>query len=330
MTHLIERLPVLVLHPHSRCNCRCLMCDIWKDPGTREITAGQLASHLAGLRSLHVQWVVFSGGEPLMHADLFRLASLLSDEGMRTTLLTTGLLLARNARWVAETISDVIVSLDGPPGLHDGIRRVPGAFEQLAEGVRALRRLRPNYPVAARATVQRANFRALRATVAAARELALDSISFLAADVTSSAFNRPDGWPPERQMTVALGEHDIDALGAEIAALVAEEAGRGFVLEPPEKLARIANHFKAHLGLAPAVAPRCNAPWVSAVIESDGQVRPCFFHPGFGNWGSTSLAEILNGPQALAFRQSLHVAENPVCKRCVCALHRADGPQALT
>src|SRR5580658_8413997 len=28
--HVIRELPVLVILPHSRCNCRCVMCDIWQ------------------------------------------------------------------------------------------------------------------------------------------------------------------------------------------------------------------------------------------------------------------------------------------------------------
>ena len=312
---------MLVLYPHSRCNCRCVMCDIWKETEAREITAEQLAAHLNDLRALRVERVVFSGGEPLMHSDLFRLAGLLSETGIRTTLLTTGLLLSRNARRVAEAISEVIVSLDGPAAVHDEIRRVPRAFEQLAEGVRALRCSRPDYPIAARSTIQRANFRMLRATVQTARDLALDSISFLAADVTSTAFNRPFGWPQERQTTVALDAEDILALEEEIEALIREESGRGFVLESPEKLARIVTHFRAHLGLTPPVAPRCNAPWVSAVIESNGQVRPCFFHPPIGNWTSSTLAEAINHPTAIEFRRTLNVREDPICRRCVCSLH---------
>ena len=30
-THRISALPVVILMPHSACNCRCVMCDIWKD-----------------------------------------------------------------------------------------------------------------------------------------------------------------------------------------------------------------------------------------------------------------------------------------------------------
>ena len=28
--HRIYSMPIVILMPHSRCNCRCVMCDIWK------------------------------------------------------------------------------------------------------------------------------------------------------------------------------------------------------------------------------------------------------------------------------------------------------------
>ena len=78
-------------------------------------------------------------------------------------------------------------------------------------------------------------------------------------------------------------------------------------MESPAKLRRIVQHFRAHLGQAEHVAPRCNAPWVSAVIEASGDVRPCFFHPVLGNLHSQTLPEILNSPEALQFRSNLDV-----------------------
>jgi radical SAM protein with 4Fe4S-binding SPASM domain len=86
-------------------------------------------------------------------------------------------------------------------------------------------------------------------------------------------------------------------------------------------LRRIVHHFRAHLGLAEHVAPRCNAPWVSAVVEASGDVRPCFFHPAIGNTHQGTLQEIVNGPAAFRFRAALDVATNPVCRSCVCSLH---------
>ncbi|HYL35558.1 MAG TPA: radical SAM protein [Bryobacteraceae bacterium] len=315
----IEQLPILILYPHSRCNCRCVMCDIWKTDQAEEISAAELERHSADLELLKTRWVVFSGGEPLMHSDLFRLAATLRRRRIRTTLLSTGLLLERYAQRIVENLDDVIVSLDGPPEIHDRIRRTPRAYDLLAAGVAALKDRDPRFPVAARSTVQRLNHAHLCRTVAAAKKLGLESISFLAADVTSTAFNRTQVWPPERQNEVALAQDEIPALESQIEALI--RAHDPFVLETPEKLHRIVRHFQAHLGLEEFRAPRCNAPWVSAVVESDGTVRPCFFHPPIGNARCTSLAEVLNGAPAREFRARLDVAQDPTCRRCVCSLY---------
>jgi MoaA/NifB/PqqE/SkfB family radical SAM enzyme len=316
---VLTRLPILILYPHNRCNCRCVMCDIWKIASVQEITGEELEGHARDLEALGTEWVVFSGGEPLMHSDLFRLARRLRRAGMRATLLTTGLLLQRHAAAVVESLDDVIVSLDGPPEVHDRIRRVPRAFELLAAGVRALHARDPRFPVAARCTVQRANFDRLCDAAAAARDLGLQSISFLAADLTSSAFNRTGGWPAERAAEIALEPHQIKSLERELDLLA--QQGDGFVREDAAKLRRIARHFAAHLGLVQPEAPRCNAPWVSAVLESDGTVRPCFFHRVIGNARERPLRDVLNSEEAVSFRRDLDVAEDPTCRRCVCSLY---------
>ncbi len=321
MSPILESVPVVILYPHSRCNCRCVMCDIWKDSTASEISEAELARHLSDFERLSVKWIVLSGGEPLMHSDLFRLCAPLKKRNIRITLLSTGLLLERNAAAIVDSMDDIIVSLDGPPELHDRIRRVGGAFALLERGVAAIHRLQPNFAISARSTVQRQNYMCLRRTATAAKRIGLDSISFLAADVTSEAFNRINGWDLAKQNEVALQESDIELLEAEITHLIAEWGDTGFVRESPEKLWRIALHYRAHLNLSPAIAPQCNAPWVSAVIESDGNLRPCFFHKSIGNLQGSSFAEALNGPEAQHFRLNLDVATNPVCKRCVCSLN---------
>jgi MoaA/NifB/PqqE/SkfB family radical SAM enzyme len=305
------------------------MCDIWKIRDSKEITPADLEPHMNSFRELGVRWAVFTGGEPQLNPRLFTLARLLRSEGIRTTLLTAGLLLGDQAHEVAAMMDDVIVSLDGPPAVHNDIRRVPHAFERLAAGVRALRQLRPDMVVCARCTVQKENHQLLRATSTAAKEIGLNSISFLAADLTSSAFNRPQGWAIERQERVALTLHEVEALAEEIECLISKQQNdleSGFVVETPAKLRRIVSHFRAQLGEAQHVAPRCNAPWVSAVIEASGDVRPCFFHPAIGNIHEGTLREIVNGTAALRFRSTLDIATNPVCRSCVCSLHIAREP----
>ena len=219
---------------------------------------------------------------------------------------------------IVESMDDVIVSLDGPREIHDEIRRVPGAFDRLVEGVAAIHRASPECPVSGRSTVQAGNAPHLRGTVEAARWVGLRSISFLAADLDSTAFDRPLAWPDSRKAALAP---DLSALEREIECLIAEYPADGFVLEAPQKLRRILSHFRACHGLESHTAPRCNAPWVSAVWEASGDVRPCFFHPAIGNTANGTLAQIVNGAEAAAFRERLNVADNAVCRRCVCSLY---------
>jgi len=323
MNHRITSLPILVIFPHNRCNCRCVMCDIWRIRQVREITPRDLEPHLTSLRELNVKWIVFSGGEPLMHSDISSLSRVCRAEGVRVTLLTAGLTLEKRADIVAASIDDLIVSIDGPPDIHDKIRGVPGAYRRLQRGIEALRQLRAEMPIHGRCTIQKGNFGELRNTVHAARALNLNSISFLAVDTTSNAFNRPGGWSPGHQATIALNTAEVAVLESEIEALISEyenEIESGFVVENAEKLRRIPLRFRSRLGQIPAMAPRCNAPWVSAVVESDGTVRPCFFHRPIGNIHEHPLADVVNSDEALNFRRNLDISRDPVCRNCVCSL----------
>lgn len=324
-SHRIHTLPVVVLMPHSRCNCRCVMCDIWKGNRDRqELGRDDLAPHLESFRRLRVRWVVLSGGEALMHPNLWTLCELLAELGVKITLLSTGLLLRRHAPEVVRWCDEVIVSLDGSREVHDAIRRIPRAFDQLADGVAALREAQGDYRVTGRCVLQRDNFRDLPNIVDAARDAGLDRISFLAADVASEAFNRPGGWDDERAGEVALSPGEAADFERRVERLIAERTAdfdSGFIAESPDKLRRIARYFRALHGDGELPKTVCNAPWVSAVIEADGAVRPCFFHPAQGNLSQGPLEEILNAPEAVAFRRGLDVERDPICRRCVCTLH---------
>jgi MoaA/NifB/PqqE/SkfB family radical SAM enzyme len=325
MNATLSSMPILILYPHRSCNCRCVMCDIWKDRSADEISLGDLQRHMDDIRQLNVRWVVLSGGEPLMHSDLFRLTALIRSAGIRVTILSTGLLLEQHAKNIVENVSDLVISLDGPPAVHDQVRRVPGAFHRVAAGIAAVHRLDSQFPVSARSTIQRLNYRYVRETARAAHNLGCRSISFLAADVSSQAFNRLTPLNVLGQSKIALDRDEISELQREFSGLIADWAGTKFVVENESKLNRIVRHFSVQLGLDEPVAPRCNAPWVSAVVESDGTVRPCFFQNPIGKIGEDgSLLRVLNGSAATRFRSSLDVPNNTICKRCVCSLNLSE------
>jgi MoaA/NifB/PqqE/SkfB family radical SAM enzyme len=300
------------------------MCDIWKRRDGREYHAADLERHRESIRTLGVQHVVLTGGEPLLNRELDAICAFFRDLGLRITLLTTGLLLQKKADIVATGCDDIIISIDGPPDVHDRIRRVPGAFRAIQKGVSEVRTHRPGIPISCRTTVQKLNHTQLCATVSAVKSMGLDSISFLAADISSGAFNREERWPPERQGEIALSRAEVIALEEEIELLIQthqEDIEKGFITEGNAKLRRIGTRFRERIDGAPPKAPLCNAPWTSAVIEVDGSVRPCFFHPSIGNAHQLTLDEAINTENALSFRSRLKIASNPTCQRCVCSLN---------
>ena len=325
LTHRLFELPILVLMPHSRCNCRCVMCDIWKaNQEKKEISIELLEKHVVSFRELGVTRVTLSGGEALMHSNLWRFCEVLKTGNVKISLLSTGITLKNHASEVVNHCDDVIVSLDGSPDTHNRIRNIPGAFEKLEEGVRAIKELDPGFRTTGRTVLQKQNFSDFAAIIRTAQQLGLDQISFLAADVSSEAFNRANPWNDEKVSEVALSKEEIDELEGIMKISFVEFKGefkRKFIAESEEKLMDICLYYRALYGKTRFPKKKCNAPWVSAVIESNGDVRPCFFHKSYGNIHESSFEEVLNSGAAISFRKNLDIKNNEICQRCVCSLN---------
>ena len=265
-----------------------------------------------------------SGGEALMHPDFFKLCEIIKARKISITVLSTGLLLKKYAKEIIALTNEVIVSLDGSREVHDKIRNIPNAFDILKEGVQELKRLNKNYRVTARCVIQRANFKDLPHIVEAAREMGLNQISFLNADVSTDAFNRPELWGEEKVDEVRLSLEELERFKETIESLIqtnTRDFRSGFIAESPDKIRRFYNYYAAFHGLSNFPKINCNAPWVSAVIEPDGSVRPCFFHAKIGNIKDASLSNIINSEESISFRKNLNVKTNPVCEKCVCSLN---------
>lgn len=311
--------------PHSRCNCRCVMCDIWKgNNNVKQLEESDIEKLLASLHKLNTKMVVMSGGEALMHPNFFRLCEIIKSRKIKITLLSTGLLLKKYANEIIAKTDEVIVSLDGSKEVHDKIRNIPNAFDKLKEGVQELKRLDQNFKVTARCVIQKENFIDFPNIVDAAKEIGLDQISFLTADVTTDAFNRPELWDDQKAGEVKLSRNEISNFKDIIESLISTHSNdfkTNFIAESPDKIRRFYHYYAAYYGASKFPEMKCNAPWVSAVIEADGSVRPCFFHHVIGDVRENSLAEIINSEKSISFRKNLDVSTNPICEKCVCYLN---------
>jgi MoaA/NifB/PqqE/SkfB family radical SAM enzyme len=320
MTNRTFILPLVVFYPTSRCNSRCISCDWWRSSGQDDLTLAEIEGLAGALPALGTRWVLLSGGEPLLRQEIFDIASLFQAQGARLWLLTSGLYLNKYAPQVARYFSRVTISLDASSApLYRAIRGVD-ALTTIEAGVQRLKQLAPDLPITARATLHRANYQELPRIADKARAMQLDGVSFLAADVSSTAFGRqsPPGQPD--QLLLSLEQvADFRSVVEETVATHQGDFASGFIAEQPAKLRRLPQYYAAMQGEQVFPPMACNAPWVSVVIEANGTVRPCFFHLALGNVRYKPLIEIIR-EDLPAFRKQLAVATNPVCQRCVCSL----------
>lgn len=324
-THRISALPIVILMPHSACNCRCVMCDIWKDnKNLKQLTGDDIKGLLSSLKQLGTQQVLMSGGEALLNTNFFELCRILKTIGVKVTLLTTGLSIKNNADQLLKWVDDLIVSLDGDEALHDAIRNIPNAFRKLKEGVEHIKKLNPAYRITGRTVIHRLNYRNWPAIITESKKMGLDQVSFLPADVSSHAFNRQQAWTEPKQDEILIPAHELPELNSVINLLLTDyedEFNCGFITESRSKIRDIYYYYAAFYGLNAFPFKKCNAPWVSTVVEADGAVRPCFFMDTMGNIRDTSLDHILNNKEAIEFRKSLNTSTNPTCVKCVCSLN---------
>jgi MoaA/NifB/PqqE/SkfB family radical SAM enzyme len=300
------------------------MCDIWKgNANTKQLTEQDVAALLSSLKKLGTQRVVMSGGEALLNPNLFKLCALLKKENIKITLLSSGIALKNFAEQIVAHIDDVIISLDGNEIIHNQIRNIPTAFTKLAEGVASLKVLNKNFRITARTVVQKINFFALNDIVTTAQSLGLQQISFLPVDVSTTAFNRPDLLTEDQQRGIAVCRNELPELKIVIQKLIKEQADKigNFIAEDAAKLMNIYFYYAALHGLNAFPYKKCNAPWVSAVVEADGTVRPCFFHEAYGNIHKQSFNEIINSANAVNFRKNLNIERSITCMQCVCSLN---------
>lgn len=324
-THIISVLPIAILMPHSACNCRCVMCDIWKgNQNLKQLTEADIQGLLGTLKKLGTKQVLMSGGEALLSPNFFRFCEILKKENMKISLLSTGLTLKKNAELLVKWVDDIIVSLDGDEETHDRIRNIPGAFQKMAEGIREIKMLKPGFKITGRTVIHRLNYAIWPKLIDSAKELGLNQLSFLPADVSSHAFNRQQAWDEPRQHEILLEEKELNKLKSIVGNLFVafkNEFDTKFIAESRDKVRNIYFYYAAFYGRNDFPYKKCNAPWVSTVIEADGTVRPCFFHDPYGNIKTASLDKIINSQSAIDFRKHLDMAKNETCVRCVCFLN---------
>ena len=135
--------PVVIWNLIRRCNLTCKHCyttsaDI-DFPG--ELTTPEIYTVMDDLKQFKVPVLILSGGEPLLHPDIFDISRRARDMGFYVALSSNGTLITPDN--IAEIASIgyqyIGVSLDGLEIAHDKFRQKQGSFAASLAGIRLLR-----------------------------------------------------------------------------------------------------------------------------------------------------------------------------------------------
>jgi len=136
--------PLLVIWNFtSMCNLNCKHC--YQNAGKKsedELNFNQQKKVIDKLAEWGVTFLAFSGGEPLIHPNFFKLAEYTTKKGIALAIITNGTLITKE---VAKKLKDVglayaEVSLDSlDKDEHDNFRGLKGAWEKTVEGIKNLK-----------------------------------------------------------------------------------------------------------------------------------------------------------------------------------------------
>jgi MoaA/NifB/PqqE/SkfB family radical SAM enzyme len=127
-----------------RCNAYCDFChfgDHARFRDARHARTEDVLRNLPELRALGVRFVDLTGGEPLLHPDIGRIAEAAQKLGMRTSVTTNGLLYPKKAAELAGRIDLLHFSLDSADAAqHDAMRGIP-CYDHVVESIAIAKRL---------------------------------------------------------------------------------------------------------------------------------------------------------------------------------------------
>jgi pyrroloquinoline quinone biosynthesis protein E len=242
-----------------RCNFQCDYCDIPAAAGD-EMSAAEFCRAIGELAAAGMARASFSGGEALLRSDAVAIIAYAHDLGLFTSLNSNAWLAQQHIDRLAELLDMLVLSLDGPPTVHDRVRNRPGSCARVLATIAAAR--------------ARGLAVATITVVSAANIDRVDDVLALAAAHGFSAYFQPaynDCFAHGRGLDPALGPRAL----ADLAERLRQARARGLpVGASPGFLTRLAR------GPDFGDCASCHAGRHFATVMPDGTLVPCHLTSG--------------------------------------------------
>jgi cytosylglucuronate decarboxylase len=153
----------LYLRLTKDCNAKCFMCEFWKNSNHEFISDEQFDHVLDKDEQTGVRLIRFTGGEPLLCWKLPSYIQRCHSSGIKTSVVTNGILLPQQMECLVETgLDQIVISIDGStPELHNSIRRTEGLLEIVENTLVKISKSYPSLRVRINTVVSMRNIRDL-------------------------------------------------------------------------------------------------------------------------------------------------------------------------
>ena len=278
----------------KQCNLKCKHCyaNATPYPAPDELSLKERYEVIDQLDEAGVAAISFSGGEPLINKDFWKIAEYASSKGFYLSVATNGTLITKeNAKRLKNVgIRYAEISVDGPNAeIHDNFRGVKGAFDATIKGIKNARDAGISIGIATTATHH--NIDLIPDIVKLARELKVDRLIVFNFIPTGRGTEivRDDLTPKERENLMSYlyeewqkGDMQIFSTCPAYArvSLMAMEKNKGDKVSPTH-FAEI--ELPAEFGGAAKALTEfiggCGAGRIYCSIEHNGDIQPCVFIP---------------------------------------------------
>ena len=142
------------------CNLACKHCraEAHLEPYEGELDTAEAKALIDTFPEVGNPIIIFTGGDPMMRADVYELMRYATDKGLRCVMSPNGTLITPEtaAKMVTAGVQRCSISIDGPDAAsHDEFRGVPGAFDASMRGIQYLKDAGLEFQI--NTTVTRAN-----------------------------------------------------------------------------------------------------------------------------------------------------------------------------
>jgi MoaA/NifB/PqqE/SkfB family radical SAM enzyme len=335
----------IILAVNNVCNLHCKMCDV----GT-QYTESNFYDHMMGTKPLNMPLELitrivdqtaeyfpkaklgYAFTEPGVYPHLIESLAYADSKNLFTSVTTNGLMLAKQADDLCKAgLDELIISLDGPPAIHNVIRGNKHSFEKAMEGIEKLIAFRGRRPrISVFCAITEWNIGHLVEFAEIFKDIPLKQMGFMHTVFTtesiSAAHNLVYGnayeATPSNMKEIHLENYDLLKLYEELQALKAKKYSFPISFSPEiktyEKLREFYQEPEKKIGKL------CGDAFENLMIKTDGTVIPAHsrcYKVTVGSLYKNTMHELWNASPLVAFRKDLLKAGGlfPACSRCCSA-----------